>query len=72
MALSNKQIKDKSDDLINQLGLQNETKKLVGALPLGWKQKLAFSMALFINQKLFFWMNQQAALILLQDGNSGI
>lgn len=52
--LSNKQIKDKSDDLINQLGLQNETKKLVGELPLGWKQKLAFSIAIVHQPKIVF------------------
>src|SRR5687767_10231034 len=43
--LSNKALKSKSEELINQLGLQNETKKLVGSLPLGWKQKLSFSVA---------------------------
>ncbi|MEO7293639.1 MAG: ABC transporter ATP-binding protein, partial [Ginsengibacter sp.] len=38
--LIDKQLKEKSEMLIQQLGLKNETKKLVGALPLGWKQKL--------------------------------
>ena len=52
--LSDKQIKDKIDDLITQLGLQNETKKLVGELPLGWKQKLAFSIAIVHQPKIVF------------------
>lgn len=52
--LSNKQIKDKSDELITQLGLQNETKKLVGELPLGWKQKLAFSISIIHQPKIVF------------------
>lgn len=52
--LSNKQIKNKSEELINQLGLQNETKKLVGELPLGWKQKLAFSIAIVHQPKIVF------------------
>jgi ABC-2 type transport system ATP-binding protein len=52
--LSNKQIKEKSDELIAQLGLQNETKKLVGELPLGWKQKLAFSIAIIHQPKIVF------------------
>jgi ABC-2 type transport system ATP-binding protein len=52
--LSNKQIKDKTDELIAQLGLQNETKKLVGELPLGWKQKLAFSIAIVHQPKIVF------------------
>lgn len=52
--LSNKQIKAKSSELITQLGLQNETKKLVGELPLGWKQKLAFSIAIVHQPKIVF------------------
>ena len=52
--LSDQQIKTKSDELINQLGLQNEAKKLVGSLPLGWKQKLSFSVALLHDPKIVF------------------
>ena len=52
--LSDQQIKTKSDELINQLGLHNEVKKLVGSLPLGWKQKLSFSVALLHNPKIVF------------------
>ena len=52
--LTDQQIKTKSDELISQLGLQNETKKLVGSLPLGWKQKLSFSVALLHEPKIVF------------------
>ena len=52
--LSDKDIKEKSNKLIEQLGLQNETKKLVGALPLGWKQKLSFSVAILHQPKIVF------------------
>jgi ABC-2 type transport system ATP-binding protein len=52
--LSNKALKSKSEELINQLGLQNETKKLVGSLPLGWKQKLSFSVAVIHEPKIVF------------------
>jgi ABC-2 type transport system ATP-binding protein len=52
--LSNKQIKEKSEALIEQLGLQHELKKLVGSLPLGWKQKLAFSVAVLHEPKIVF------------------
>jgi len=52
--LSDKQIKERSDTLIEQLGLQSELKKLVGSLPLGWKQKLAFSVAVFHDPKIVF------------------
>ncbi|MEX6688363.1 ABC transporter ATP-binding protein [Danxiaibacter flavus] len=49
-----KEIKERSEELIQTLGLQNETKKLVGELPLGWKQKLAFSVAIFHKPKIVF------------------
>jgi ABC-2 type transport system ATP-binding protein len=44
---SNAFIKEKTEWLLKQLNLQDEADKLVGSLPLGWKQKLAFSVAIF-------------------------
>lgn len=58
--LSNKQIKEKSAELVAKLGLEKEKNKLVSELPLGWKQKLAFSVAIFTSLKLCFWTNQLA------------
>lgn len=52
--MSDKLIKEKSDSLIETLGLKSEAKKLVGSLPLGWKQKLAFSVAIFHDPKIVF------------------
>lgn len=52
--MSSRQIKSKSDALVEKLGMENETKKLVGALPLGWKQKLSFSSAIFHDPKIVF------------------
>lgn len=52
--LSRKQLKSKSEELITQLGLQSETKKLVCALPLGWKQKLSFSVAVIHEPRIVF------------------
>jgi len=52
--LTNKQIKIKSEELIELLGLAEEAKKLVGTLPLGWKQKLAFSVAIIHEPKIVF------------------
>jgi ABC-2 type transport system ATP-binding protein len=52
--LTDLQIKEKSEELIVQLGLQNETKKLVGTLPLGWKQKLSFSVAVMHRPAIVF------------------
>jgi ABC-2 type transport system ATP-binding protein len=39
---------------MQDLGLQKEAKKLVGGLPLGWKQKLAFSVSIFHRPKIVF------------------
>jgi ABC-2 type transport system ATP-binding protein len=52
--LRDQQIKSKSEELIELLGLQNEVKKLVGELPLGWKQKLSFSVAVLHQPKIVF------------------
>ena len=52
--VSRPEIKERSKDLILTLGLEKEAKKLVGGLPLGWKQKLAFSVAVFHRPKIVF------------------
>lgn len=40
-------IREKTSQVLKQLRLEGEANKLVGSLPLGWKQKLAFSVAIF-------------------------
>jgi len=52
--LSDKELKSKSNQLIETLGMTVEAKKLVGSLPLGWKQKLAFSVAIIHDPKIVF------------------
>ena len=52
--LGDNQLRDKREKLIDTLGLRNEAKKLVGSLPLGWKQKLAFSVAIIHEPKIVF------------------
>lgn len=52
--LSLAQIKIKTSELLEKLSLQNEANKLVRELPLGWKQKLAFSVSLVHNPTLVF------------------
>jgi ABC-2 type transport system ATP-binding protein len=47
-------IKDKTALLLKQLHLENEANKLVKSLPLGWKQKLAFSVAVFHEPEIVF------------------
>jgi len=48
------ELKEKSSYLVEQLGLGNITNELVGSLPLGWKQKLAFSVAIQHQPKIVF------------------
>ncbi|HLT86170.1 MAG TPA: ABC transporter ATP-binding protein [Sphingobacterium sp.] len=52
--LSDKQLKEKSEQLMGTLGMKNEAKKMVGSLPLGWKQKLSFSVAILHEPKIVF------------------
>ncbi len=52
--LDRKTIKTKIREIIESLGLEDVANKLVGALPLGWKQKLAFSVALLHDPKIVF------------------
>lgn len=52
--ISKKEIKLRSKHLLQTLGFESEANKLVGSLPLGWKQKLAFSVAIFHRPKVVF------------------
>ncbi len=52
--LSRKDIKLKMNDLLTELSLQDVANKLVGSLPLGWKQKLSFSIALLHEPQIVF------------------
>ncbi|MDP3392981.1 ABC transporter ATP-binding protein [Sediminibacterium sp.] len=47
-------IKDKTNQLLQQLVLEKEADMLVSQLPLGWKQKLAFSVAIFHEPQIVF------------------
>lgn len=52
--LTNKQLDEKGNGLIERLGLHSAKKQLVGSLPLGWKQKLSFSIAILHQPKVVF------------------
>ena len=52
--LTNQQIKQKTDELVEQLGLQKEIKKRVSDLPLGWRQKISFCIAIVHGPKIVF------------------
>ena len=52
--LSDRQIEQRTTTLVERLGLTRALDDLVGKLPLGWKQKLAFSVAIFHEPKIVF------------------
>jgi len=52
--MTDKDIKNKTDELMKVLNFENERDKLVGSLPLGFKQKLAFSVSIFHNPQVVF------------------
>lgn len=51
---SSRFIKEKTELVLNELHLTAEGDKLVKSLPLGWKQKLAFSVAIFHEPRIVF------------------
>lgn len=52
--LPNRQIREKQAELLNRLGMTDVRNKLIAGLPLGWKQKLAFSVAILHDPKIVF------------------
>src|SRR5258706_8538577 len=51
---TDKFITQKTDVILKQLHMSDEANKLVRSLPLGWKQKLAFSVAIFHEPQVVF------------------
>jgi len=49
-----KEIKMKAETLLSNLGIIDYKDKLVAEIPLGWKQKIAFSIAIFHEPKIVF------------------
>ncbi len=47
-------LKKTADDMLQKLGMISEKKTRVGSLPLGWKQKLAFSVAMLHEPQIVF------------------
>src|ERR1700754_204942 len=52
--MSRPAIRAKTTELLDDLGLKNEAKTLVKELPLGWKQKLAFSVSIVHDPDIVF------------------
>lgn len=52
--LDDEKLRDKKEELIRTVGLESFRKKLVGSLPLGWKQKLAFAISIIHDPSIVF------------------
>ena len=60
--MKDEEIKTKTDDLLRQLKFEDHKNDLVGSLPLGWKQKLAFSVSIF----------HEPAIVFLDEPTGGV
>lgn len=60
--LTNAELRHRGDALIRELGLTGARDELLAALPLGWKQKLAFSVA----------MLHEPAVVFLDEPTGGV
>lgn len=52
--LSGREINVRRNELVERLGLKDQQNTLIRELPLGWKQKLAFSIAIFHRPEIVF------------------
>ena len=52
--IPDKEIRKRADETLQRIGLDESRKALVKDLPLGWKQRLAFSVAIFHRSQLVF------------------
>ena len=60
--MKDEEIRTKTDDLLRQLKFEEHKNDLVGSLPLGWKQKLAFSVSIF----------HEPAIVFLDEPTGGV
>lgn len=49
-----KEIRQRSDVMLERLGIADLRNRLIGTVPLGWRQKLAFSVAIFHQPRVVF------------------
>lgn len=60
--MGRKQILSREDQLLERLGIAQIKKRLIREIPLGWKQKLAFSVAIF----------HEPAIVFLDEPTGGV
>ena len=60
--MKSEEIRDKSEELLRRLKFESHANDLVGSLPLGWKQKLAFSVSIF----------HEPAIVFLDEPTGGV
>ncbi len=60
--ITGNQFKQRANDLLERLGLAESQNQLISSLSLGWKQKLAFSVAIF----------HKPAIVFLDEPTSGV
>ena len=60
--MNDNDIRRKTDELLQQLQFADHKNDLVGSLPLGWKQKLAFSVSIF----------HEPAIVFLDEPTGGV
>ncbi len=60
--ITGNQFKQRANDLLERLGLDESQNQLISSLSLGWKQKLAFSVAIF----------HKPAIVFLDEPTSGV
>ncbi|MBR1520039.1 MAG: ABC transporter ATP-binding protein [Bacteroidaceae bacterium] len=60
--LTDSEIASKTDSLLKQIKFEEHKNDLVGSLPLGWKQKLAFSVSIF----------HEPAIVFLDEPTGGV
>ncbi len=52
--LRKQEIRERETELLERLGMSDIRKRRIGEIPLGWKQKLAFSVAVFHKPRIVF------------------